>query len=180
MARLVLLLLLAAGAAHADGGTVRIREDAGAFRITVFSAPEPLRAGRADLSVLVQRRDDDAPVLDAEVTLRLEGPPPAAPIEARATRAAATNKWLHAALVEIPVAGPWTLRASVRAGGDAAEVATQIEVAPRLPALLALWPYLALPPLAVAAFAVREWLTRRRGASIDSDAATRDRRAGSP
>jgi len=160
--RLALVLLFAVGAAHADGGTVRIREDAGPFRITVFSAPEPLRVGAADLSVLVQRRDDDAPVLDAEVSIRLEGPPPAPPIEARATRAAATNKWLHAALVEIPSAGIWKLEVAVRSANGAPEVAGTMQVAPRAPRLRALWPYLVLPPLVVCVFAVREWRKRTR------------------
>jgi hypothetical protein len=157
-----LLLLLATGAAYADGGTVRIREEAGAFRITVFSAPEPLRAGNADLSVFLQRRDSETPVLDANIVIQLAGPPPAAPIQARATRDAATNKWFHAALVEIPSAGIWTLRVTVQSGADTAEVTGRMLVAPRTPPLLALWPYLALPPLAVGAFALREWLRRRR------------------
>ena len=169
--RRALLLLLAAGVAQADGGTVQIQQDTGPFRITVFSAPEPLRVGSADLSVLVQRRDGDAPVLDAEVAIRLEGPPPAAPIETRATREAATNKWLQAALVEIPAAGAWRLRVTVRAGGQSADATGALRVMPRA-RLRSLWPYLALPPVAVALFAAREWGRRSRartGARRDPD-----------
>ena len=161
-ARALMLLLLAAGVAHADGGTVRIQQEAGPFRITVFSAPEPLRAGNADLSVLVQRREGDAPVLGAEVAFRLDGPPPAPPIEARATHDAATNKLLYAAIVAIPAPGSWTLHATVRDGADTADVAGEIAVAPRAPRLETLWPYLAAPPLVVLLFATREWLRRRR------------------
>jgi hypothetical protein len=161
-ARTLTWLLLAASVAHADGGTVRVQQEAGPFRIAVFSAPEPLRAGNADLSVLVQRREDDAPVLGAEVALRLDGPPPAPPIEARATHDAASNKLLYAAIVAIPAPGVWTLRATVREGTDTADVAGEIAVAPRAPRFETLWPYLAGPPVVVLLFAAREWLRRRR------------------
>lgn len=161
-ARTVLLLLLAAGAAHADGGTVRIRDDAGPLRITVFSAPEPLRAGAADLSVLVQRRDGDAPVLDADVVLHLDDPAATGAIEARATRAAATNKLFYAAAVTLPVAGVWKLRVAVRDAGEDFTLTGELPVDAPPPRLLALWPYLALPPLAVLLFAAREWRKHRR------------------
>jgi hypothetical protein len=162
--RAALVCALVAGLARADGGAIRIQEDAGPFRITVWSAPEPLRAGPADLSVLVQRRDGGAAVLDAQVELRLDGPGSGPPIAARATRAQATNQLLQAAAVTLPVAGTWTLRASVRQGGDAVEVAGELPVAAPAPRLGTLWPYLALPPAAVACFALREHLKRRRGA----------------
>ena len=164
--RLALVGALVAGLARADGGTIRIQEDAGPFRITVWSAPEPLRVGAADLSVLVQRRGEGSPSLDAEVELRLDGPEAQPPIEARATREQATNELLYAAAVTLPAAGTWRLRASVREGADAVEVAGDLPVAPPLPRLWTLWPYLALPPAAVAAFALRERLQARvRGRS---------------
>ncbi len=166
---LLRLCLLAADLARADGGTVRIQEEAGPFQITVMSAPEPLRVGPADLSVLVQRRGDGAPALDAEVELRLEGPAPQPPIEVRATREQATNKLLHAAAVTLPAAGTWRLRARVRQGGDAVEVAGALPVAPPPPRLLGLWPYFAFPTAVVAWFALREWRRSRAHASGSPD-----------
>lgn len=160
---LLLGLLTATGAAHGDGGTVRIQHETGDLRITVFSAPEPLRVGMADLSVLVQRRAGDRAVLDAEVEIVLSGPPPAAPIEVRATRENATNELLYAAAVELPAAGPWRLRVTVEHERETVEVSGELEVAPPAPPLVALWPYLVLPPAVVALFALREWLTHRRG-----------------
>jgi hypothetical protein len=159
--RASLLCLLLAAVAYADGGTVRIDEDAGPFRVAVMSAPEPLSVGAADLSVLVQRRGDGSPLLDAEVDLRLDGPAPGAPIEVRASREQATNQLLQAAAVMLPAAGTWRLRVSVRQGGDAVEVAGALPVAPAPPRLQGVWPYLALPPVVVACFALREWLARR-------------------
>jgi hypothetical protein len=159
------VLWIVAGVAAADGGTVRIRDDAGPLRITVFSAPEPLRAGAADLSALVQRRDGDAPVLDAEVVFHLEDPTATASTEARATREAATNKLFYAAAVVLPVAGVWKLRVAVRAGGDSFDVAGELPVEAPLPRLRTLWPYLVLPPIAVLLFGVREWRQRSRATS---------------
>ena len=173
---LLCLCLLAASPARADGGTVRIQEAVGPFWITVMSAPEPLRVGPVDLSVLVQRTDGGAPVLDAEVELRLEGPTPEPPIEARPTHEQATNKLLYAAAVTLPAVGSWRLGARVRQGGDAAEVAGWLPVAPPPPRLLALWPYLAFPPAAVACFALREWLKRRGRDTIGNRAPDRRRR----
>ena len=160
-----LVCAFAAGAARADGGAIRVQEVAGPYRITVWSAPEPLRAGPADLSVLVQRADDGSPALDAEVELRLEGPAPGPPVVARATREQSTNGLLYAAAVTLPAAGTWRLLAAVRRGSDAVEVGGELPVAPARPRLWSLWPYLALPPAAVAAFALRERLLRRRAPS---------------
>ena len=162
---LALLCVLAVDVAKADGGAVRIEAEAGPFRITVMSAPEPLRVGAADLSVLVQRLEGGPPALDAEVELRLEGPVPEAPIQARATREQATNKLLYAATVTLPAAGTWWLRARIRQRGDAVEVAGALSVAPPPPRLWSLWPYLAFPPAAVVGFALREWLKHRPGRS---------------
>ncbi len=158
----LVFVLLGAGVARADGGTIRIQQDAGSFRITVFSAPEPLRVGAADFSVLVQRIDDEAPVVDAEIAIRLVGPPPALPIDVRATRANATNKLLHAALVMLPTAGTWTLRVTLRHAAEVVELDGEIDVAPPLPRWVALWPYLAFPFAVVTLFALRVWLAYRR------------------
>ena len=50
----------------ADGGAVQFRRQTGPVIITLFSAPVPLRAGPADLSVLVQNARDGSPILNAK------------------------------------------------------------------------------------------------------------------
>ena len=52
----VLMLGTWATAAHGDGGPMLLHQDAGAFTITLFAAPQPLHTGEADLSVMVQDR----------------------------------------------------------------------------------------------------------------------------
>src|SRR5262245_51794128 len=88
--------------ARADGGTVRLSQRAGGYRITVFTEPTPFRAGPVDVSVLVQDAATGDVVPGAQVTVW------AAPsgrggeaAEHPATTEAATNKLLRAALFEL-------------------------------------------------------------------------------
>lgn len=155
-------LLLSARPAHGDGGAVQLRETEGRFVVTVFTAPTPLRAGAADVSVLVQDRDTHEPVLDAEILIVLTPlHQNGAGIRAAATRAVATNKLLYAAVMDVPSAGIWDLRVSVRRGHEAATVAGQVTFAASVPPLLAHWPYLAFPPVAVLVFVVHQWRRSR-------------------
>jgi hypothetical protein len=150
--------LLVATAAHGDGGLLRASEAAGPLVVSIFTAPTPLRVGPADVSIMVQATDDHSAVLDAEVQVVLHGP--GVERTATATRAAATNKLLYAALLDLPAPGHWTLAAEVRAGARRAHVSCEVDVAPALPPALAFWPYLALPGLAIALFALHQWLQR--------------------
>jgi hypothetical protein len=155
-------LLLRAPVAGADGGAVQLRQTGGRFVVTVFAAPTPLRAGAVDVSILVQDRDTNEPVLDAEVLIVLtpSGRDGTA-IDAAATRAFATNKLLYAVVIDVPSAGAWDLRVTVRRGHEAATVAGQMIFAESVPPLLAHWPYLAFPPVAVLVFVVHHWRRSR-------------------
>ena len=155
----VLVLLLCAGAAAADGGRLRLRQDAGAFEISVFTAPEPLAAGTADVSVLVQDRRTGEVLLDATVDLVASGPAGASPVAARA--GTGTNRLLKSAVLRLDRPGPWNLEVRVDHAGDAAHVACALPVTPPARPLDAAWPFLAFPPVAVALFALRGAIRRR-------------------
>lgn len=155
-------LLLSAPTARGDGGAVRLRQTEGRFVVTVFTAPTPLRAGPADISVLVQDRDTNEPLLDAEVLIVLTPlDQDGAALRGAATRALATNKLLYAVVMDVPSAGAWDLRVTVRRGHEAATVAGQMTFAAAVPPLLAHWPYLAFPPVAVLVFVVNQWRRSR-------------------
>ena len=147
--------------AHADGGAVQFEKSAGPFVITVFTTPNPLRAGPVDLSLLIQSRDSQQPVLDCQafVQLRKEG---AMRIRSEATHEAAQNKLLYAAPVKVPEPGLWELEVAIQRGDDSIKVAGEISVAPANPVLLVYWRSLILPPLFISLFAVNQWLKRRR------------------
>lgn len=147
---------------HADGGLVRASSEQAGLLVTLFTSPTPLRVGGADVSVLVQDARTRAALLDAVVDVRLE---PArggdALLTARLDHASATNKLLQAATLELAQPGRFRLAATARHGTASAVASAEIEVAEPLPALLALWPLLALPPAVVGIFIVHQWLRRR-------------------
>jgi hypothetical protein len=156
---LLATLMLAPIVASADGGVMRVREASGPFLISIFTAPDPLRAGPLDLSVLVQDRSAGETILDATVDLTLwpldsDSPP----LLGRATHEQAANKLLQAAVVNVPAAGRWRVRVEVRRGPDEGTVATELRVAPPRPRLAAIWPYLLAPPFAIAVFALHQAL----------------------
>jgi hypothetical protein len=168
-----LLVLLMAAPVWADGGTVRARTAAGPFTVTVFTAPQPPAVGPVDVSVLVQDAGG-APVLDAEVRVRLTGPDGAADVSQNATRTAATNKLLYAAVADVPATGTWALAVDVRRGDDHGSVAAIVPVGPAAPPLRALWAYLALPPAGMLIFALHQSLAKRRRGVDRSSAITED------
>ncbi len=158
------LVVLLPAPSSGDGGTVRLIERSGPFVITVFSAPEPLRVGPADLSILVQDEADDAPVLDARISLEAVPPPGGAGevVRLEATRAQAINKLFYATPFTPRQPGAWTLGVRVHRGAHVAEAQAVLPVGPAPPGLLRIWPYLALPPAAVALYALAAWLSARR------------------
>jgi hypothetical protein len=146
--------------ALSDGGVVQMQRSSGRYVITVFTAPVPLRAGPADISILIQDRNSHHPVLDAEVTMSLykEG---REAIRAEARREQATNKLLYAALVSLPEAGRWKIEVTVVRNSEETRLSGPMMVAPPLPFLLAYWWMLALPPVAIGLFVINQWLKRK-------------------
>src|SRR6266403_1773002 len=78
---------------RADGGTVRLSEQKGNYRITVFTSPTVLRAGPVDISVLVQEAATGELASGVQVTIKAvwHGSPGVA-LHHPATNEAATNK----------------------------------------------------------------------------------------
>jgi hypothetical protein len=163
---LVLLAVpLSAARARADGGTLRLSQQAGPYRVAVFTAPAPLRAGPVDVSVFVQDAATGAPLTDVAVGVTLTPAGEDSPLSARASRRAATNKLFQAAEFDLPAAGAWRLEVEVEGSRGTARVACDVEAAGPLPRWRELWPWIAWPVVPVVLFAVREvlaWKARRR------------------
>jgi len=161
---LAALTLAGASILFADGGTLVLRKQTGPLTISIFSSPEPLRVGPADLSVMVQRANDKSEVLDANVKLHLThaGPEGIAEVFAPATHANAANKLFYAARLDFPVAGVWRLASIVESKNGSAEVAGEVTVRPPQPPILAYWPYFAVVPLIIVLFVVNQWLKKKR------------------
>ena len=149
------------GVVWADGGLLRAHQPAGPFIISIFTAPEPLRVGPVEVSVLVQS-SGGAALTGAVVDVLLESA--TAPSErrrARATSAAASNSLTHSAIVDLPAAGQWMLAVSVSFGGDATTVRTLLPVAPAPSPISRIWPWLLVPPVVIALFGAHQTLKQR-------------------
>jgi len=168
------LLLVPASRLLADGGAVLTQQKTGPYLVTLFGSPAPLRAGPADLSVMIQDAATGAPVLDQSVSIKVQAAvdphstawvPPCCSMRTMtgvvpATHAAAQNKLLYAANVILPSSGPHEL--IVRIGGDSSEIlTTSLAVEPPAPPVTSYWMYLALPPVLIGAFALNQRIRRR-------------------
>src|SRR6185503_18743971 len=75
-----------------------------------------------------------------------------------ATREQASNKLLYAAPLELNAPGDWKLHVLVSRGADTARFDCLLPVTLSSGKFSGVWPYLSLPPPAVAAFGVNQWL----------------------
>ena len=95
----IALLTAQCATALADGGQVRVMQQQGDYQLTVFTSPNPFRAGPADVSILLQDTRTHQTIPDATITIELTPPDKSnPPIRAIATAGAATNKLLRAAI----------------------------------------------------------------------------------
>ncbi len=145
MRKYAALLLTIAPSLFADGGTVQLRQEAGPYLITVFTAP-------ADISVLIQNRTSLQPILDADVQIRIGD------TQLHAKHQQAQNKLLYAAPL---AAEPGKLDFTIDVNHGSI-VSGTLNIAQPAPMLASNWEYLAVPPVFILLFAVREWLIRRR------------------
>ena len=168
------LTFSAVSSVQADGGAIIARQKFDGLNVTVFASPVPLRAGPVDVSVLVQDAQSKA-ILDATVELAWTALTPAAtdwlpPCCSMNTARGATpalrshsqNKLLYGAILPIRSTGPSEISIRVKTPLSEVNFSVPIEAAPPRPPLLAYWPLLAFPPVAVGMFALHQRLARRR------------------
>ena len=147
--------------ARADGGSMRLSEEKGGYRISVFTAPTPFRAGAVDISALVQDASTGDPMTPVKVTVRMTKPGRPA-LEYPATTEAATNKLFRAAQFELPEPGRWEVQVQVEGLNGLAVLDGEVEAAEPLPRWRELWLWIAWPALAIALFGIHVWRHARR------------------
>jgi hypothetical protein len=176
---LLVIFLCLAGNALGDGGSVQLHSVTGPFEITLFAEPPLPRAGQIDFSVLIQDAKSGQPVLDAAVVLALTPVrvqqkaqpawyPPSCAVTQPADLAAvpllhsgASNRLLYGATVEIPAAGVWQVRASVRRGTERASIEGNVEVADAFPPVASYWPLFLFPIVVIGLYVLRTTLVGR-------------------
>ena len=148
---------------RADGGAVRLSEQTGNYRVTVFTSPTPLRAGTVDVSVFVQNAVTGEPAEGVEVTITVvRRDSPDVTIQHPATKEAATNKLYYAANFELPASGWYSLEVSIHGALGDGQVCLQMEAAEPLPSWLANWAWAGWPVLAILLFGIHQVLVRWR------------------
>ncbi len=160
-----------------DGGMPRLWEQKGNYRIAVFTAPTPPRAGPVDLSVYVQdaATGKHLPEVRINVELTLEGQP-GLTRRYPATAAAATNKLFQAAQFELPAAGRLDVKVHVAGPGGAVLVGFILEAVDPLAPWEIQWPWFTWPALVIVLFVMHQWLAARKGSWSKSNGTTRQRR----
>jgi hypothetical protein len=157
-----LMLAIGATPARADGGAMLLHQDAGAFTITLFAAPQPLHTGAADLSVMVQDRSSGEVLLDPVIDLTVV--PQAASATQQTVRLAkgqASNRLLQESTVYFSTAGRWRLTLAVRRGNDTAQLDTECTVEPDHSRATLVWIYVLLPVAIILLFIIHQALKLR-------------------
>lgn len=117
-----------------DGDIVRAQEVSGPFRISVFTAPDPVERGDLDVAVLVQDAKAGGAILDSDVELAVGPSKSEGGLESvQATREQSQNKLLYAASLDLPSDATPTLYVTVRRGGEEGQVACAVQVAAEMP-----------------------------------------------
>ena len=156
------MVAMAATAAHGDGGTMLLHQDAGAFTITLFAAPQPLEVGTADFSVLVQDRSSGEVLLDPILDLTIDDLTVAG-TTVRLTRGQVSNHLLQAATVHLSSPGKLRLTLAVRRGSDVAQLTTDCTVEPDRSRATLVWFYVLLPVGIILLFVIHQGLKLSSG-----------------
>jgi hypothetical protein len=162
-----LMLVIGVTAARADGGAMLLHQDAGAFTITLFAAPQPLHTGAADLSVMVQDRSNGEVLLDPVIDLTIAPQAPSATQQTvRLSKGQASNRLLQASTVHFSAAGKWRLTLSVRRGNDIAHLVTECTVELDHSRVTLVWFCVLLPVAIILLFVIHQVLQLRSEGKI--------------
>jgi hypothetical protein len=153
--------------ALADGGALRFSGRRGDRQISIFTAPTPLLAGRADVSVLVQDVESGRAITDLSIDVRAEHrDQPQARVNAPATNEQATNKLLRAAALELSKPGRWHVDVFVQGIDRNQPIAFDLDVVEGAVPWLETILWIAWPIVPIGLFAIHEFRVRRRQPSF--------------
>lgn len=160
----VLALALDLNTARGDGGALRLSQSSGAYRVSVFTSPTPLRVGKVDVSVYLEDAATCRPGGNAAILITATPAGRNAPaIRRQATSEQAANKLFQAAEFEIPQSGRWKFAVEATGFTSPITVSFETDVAEPPPRWLAIAPWIGWPWLVVAAFVATRFTRRRQG-----------------
>jgi hypothetical protein len=139
-----------------------MRQAAGPFVVSLFTAPESLAVGPADLSVMVEEQGSGEVLLDADVVIVLNAEDArTAPVVAHLSHVHSTNRLLQDAVIQLPRAGRWHAVLHIREAGREATTSTVLTVANYSARRGTVWLFAILPVCAIALFAWVQAAKRR-------------------
>ncbi len=139
-----------------------MRQTAGPFVVSLFTTPESLAVGPADLSVMVEEQGSGDVLLDADVVITLTPEDVGvAPMVAHLSHAHATNRLLEDAVIQLPHAGRWRAVIHVTEAGRVATASTVLTVANYSARRGTVWLFAILPICVAALFAWVQAAKRR-------------------
>jgi len=145
-------------------GRLVLSEQHDDLQISIFISPDPLRAGPIDVSVLLQNAETGQTLDDVEVNVRITSHDEGGRVlHAVATREAATNKLMRAALVDLPSPGLWDVEMNYGADTNPRrQVRFTMEAGPPLAPWLTVWPWFCWPAAVVLLYGIHRWLVARK------------------
>jgi len=156
-------ILLLPTLAAADGGALRLSEQKDGYRVAVFTSPTPLRAGPADISVLVQEAATGEPASGLELSITAQKHDGhCGEICHPATTQAATNKLYYAATFDLPEPGWYSVEVSIIGALGERHVGFDVEAAEPLPPGLTVLPWVGWPFLTILLFFIHQLLVRSK------------------
>jgi hypothetical protein len=159
---LCLTLLIGTTEIRADGGTLRFYGRRGDRVISVFTTPNPLRVGPADLSVLVQQAESGRAMTNVSVeVLAYPVDQPESKMSVVATPEAATNKLLRAATLELHRPGRWRVELCIEGLAPNPPIEFETEVADATVPWLQLSLWIGWPLLPIALYAIQQFRENR-------------------
>ena len=151
----VALALTVSSTVYADTGMLRAHVEERVLHLTVFTEPTPVRVGLLDLSALVLDPSGDA--LPNAVVLATLTPPDGPNLHVTLDNAQASTAFMRAATCTLEQSGIWQVELVASNGTEQVRAAFALQVAPPLPPLLALWPWLIPAPIALGL-----WMSARK------------------
>ena len=141
-----LSILLSPEAVFGDGGTVCYVGEKDGIKITVLSAPTPLRVGFVDVSLYVQDAMSGAALENATIDVVLVNPKSGmTQLRTQATKLQATNKLFYAATFEVVESGNWDLELTIVHGMAEIDMVLPLVVNNKLPPWRQMWPWFSWP-----------------------------------
>jgi hypothetical protein len=154
-------LLLFPSLARADGGALRLAQEKDGYRIAVFTAPTPLRAGPVDFSVLVQdaATGELASGVQATVKTQRQG---AKHEDPHSSCILHPSSLYYAATLDLPEPGWYSVEVSIRRALAETQVHFDVDAAEPLPQGLTILPWVGWPLVVISLFLFHQLLVRSR------------------